>query len=382
VTELAKARREAEAANRAKDEFLAMLGHELRNPLAPILTALQLMRLRGVTGAERERTIIERQVRHVVSLVDDLLDVSRITRGKVRLKRERVDMADVVAKAIEMTGPAIEERRHALTVQVPRGLVVDGDQARLAQVLANLLTNAAKYTDEGGRITVAASEEGGSAVVSVTDTGIGITPDMLPRVFDLFAQERQDIDRSEGGLGLGLAIVRSLVQAHGGSVAAVSDGKGRGATFTVRLPIGAAAAEAVPARLPMAPQPGSRRVLVVDDNHDAAELLADLLRALGHTVQVASDGPSALETIPVFRPDVVLLDLGLPVMDGFELAERVRSDSRLAKVSLIAVTGYGQEVDRRRTREAGFASHLVKPVDLETLEALIRAPGDAGAAQA
>ncbi len=237
VTELTKARREAESANRAKDEFLAMLGHELRNPLAPIVTALQLMRLRNLPGAERERTIIERQVKHVVSLVDDLLDVSRITRGQVQLRREPVDIADIIAKAIEMTGPAIEERRHVLNVNVPRGLVVHGDAARLAQIMANLLTNAAKYTDPGGSITVTGRSADGDLEVAVADTGRGIAAETLPRVFDLFSQERQEIDRSEGGLGLGLAIVKSLVQAHGGSVRARSDGKGRGAQFVVRLPL-------------------------------------------------------------------------------------------------------------------------------------------------
>ena len=243
VTELTNARRDAEAANRAKDEFLAMLGHELRNPLAPILTALQLMRLRNESAAVRERTIIERQVNHMVSLVDDLLDVSRITRGKVQLKRERIDLADIVAKAIEMTSPAIESRRHLLTVDVPRGLVVDGDAARLAQVTANLLTNAAKYTDPGGQIAVSGSSENAQAVLSVADSGRGIAPDMLPRIFDLFAQERQEIDRSDGGLGLGLAIVKNLIRAHGGTVEAHSDGKNRGARFIIRIPLAARAAE-------------------------------------------------------------------------------------------------------------------------------------------
>ena len=301
VTELTNARRDAEAANRAKDEFLAMLGHELRNPLAPILTALQLMRLRNESAAERERTIIERQVNHMVSLVDDLLDVSRITRGKVQLKRERIDLADIVAKAIEMTSPAIESRRHILTVDVPRGLVVDGDAARLAQVTANLLTNAAKYTDPGGQIAVSGSSENAQAVLSVTDSGRGIAPDMLPRIFDLFAQERQEIDRSDGGLGLGLAIVKNLMRAHGGTVDAHSDGKSRGARFTIRIPLAARAAEepgtaiAAGAGSCFRRGPGLR-ILVVDDNPDAARLLSDSLQALGHRAIVAFDGPSALET--------------------------------------------------------------------------------------
>jgi signal transduction histidine kinase/DNA-binding response OmpR family regulator len=377
VTELTNAKREAEGASRAKDEFLAMLGHELRNPLAPILTALQLMRLRNVTGGQRERMIIERQVKHVVTLVDDLLDVSRITRGKVQLTREPVDLADIVIKAIEMTSPAVEERRHTLHVEVPRGVVVDGDAARLSQVVANLLTNAAKYTDVGGTIAVRGGVDESMARLQVVDTGRGIAPEMLSRIFELFSQERQEIDRSAGGLGLGLAIVRSLVEAHGGSVAATSEGKGRGAEFTIRLPLSsrAAASHGDPARASATRAEhvaAGRRVLVVDDNRDAAELLADSLRALGHTARVAVDGPSAVQAAGEFRPDVALLDLGLPVMDGFELAHRLKARPGLAHLQLVAITGYGQESDRQRTREAGFDAHLVKPVELERLESWLR----------
>ena len=279
---------------------MAMLGHELRNPLAPILTALQLMRLRNVSGAERERTIIERQVKHVVALVDDLLDVSRITRGKVQLRRQQVDLADIVAKAIEMTSPAIEDRRHTLNATVPRGLVLYGDPARLAQIVANLLTNAAKYTNPDGRITIDAAVEGPSAVLRVTDTGRGIAADTLPRIFDLFSQERQEIDRSDGGLGLGLAIVKNLVLAHGGSVDAHSEGKGRGACFTIRVPLATNTADGSPLQsgLPaFAPSPTTApglRILVVDDNPDAAQLLADWLGALGHDTRVALNGPGAV----------------------------------------------------------------------------------------
>jgi PAS domain S-box-containing protein len=374
-TELDEARVGAEAASRAKDEFLAMLGHELRNPLSPIMTALQLMRLRGVTGAEHERSVIERQVKHMVSLVDDLLDVSRIARGKVQLKRERLDLADAVAKAIEMTSPAIDARRHVLDVNVPRGLVVDGDPARLAQVIANLLTNAAKYTDAGGRITIRAAAEGPDVVLRVKDNGSGIDPDMLPKVFDLFSQERQTLDRSQGGLGLGLAIVRSLVQAHGGRVAVRSDGRGTGSEFAVTLPLAAHIEEkttgaASPPPVPVVPT--DMRILVVDDNADAAHLLSDSLRALGFTTDVALDGPAAIEAARAFVPDVVLLDLGLPVMDGFEVAARLKSDPELRQARLVAVTGYGQTADRRRTREVGFDAHMVKPVDLEGLESWLR----------
>ena len=375
VTELVRARRDAEQANRAKDEFLAMLGHELRNPLAPILTALQLMHLRGVTGAERERAIIERQVKHVVGLVDDLLDVSRITRGKVQLHLEPIEMSDVVAQAIEMTAPAIEERRHTLTVDVPAGLRLNADRARLAQVLANLLTNAAKYTEASGRIEIAAERRGDHIVTRVTDNGRGIPAEMLPRVFDLFVQERQDIERSQGGLGIGLAIVRSLVQAHGGIVAAHSAGSGRGTTVTVTLPSTAAASTAA-ALQPPAPVQQSRgqgaRILIVDDNVDAAHLLSKSLSTLGHVTAIAHDGPSAIATTQGFRPTVALLDLGLPVMDGFELGQRLRDDNSLGGLVMIAVTGYAQAVDRERTRTAGFDAHLVKPVDVMELDRLVR----------
>ncbi|MBS1816818.1 MAG: response regulator [Acidobacteria bacterium] len=373
VTALARARRDAEAANRAKDEFLAMLGHELRNPLAPILTALQLMELRGVAGADRERRIIERQVRHVVGLVDDLLDVSRITRGKVQLRTRPLSIADVVAKAIEMASPAIEERRHALHVDVDPRLEVEGDPARLAQVFANLLNNAAKYTDPQGTIRVWTSRAGDSVEVHVADNGRGISPEMLPRVFELFAQERQDLERSGGGLGIGLAIVRSLVQAHGGSVHVSSGGKGRGSTFTVTLPAGVGAALSTPTATigPAAPSSGYR-ILVVDDNEDAAVLLADSLRALGHTVAIAHDGPSALRVVSRFSPEVALLDLGLPVMDGFELGERLRHDPHLREMTMIAVTGYAQEPDRRRTAATGFDAHVAKPIDVHELDRLIR----------
>ncbi|MET0554899.1 MAG: ATP-binding protein, partial [Vicinamibacteria bacterium] len=304
VTQLARARRDAEVANRAKDEFLAMLGHELRNPLAPITTALQLLRLRGIEAGEKERLIIERQVRHLVTLVDDLLDVSRITQGKLELTRSRVELSEVVAKAIETASPLFEQNQHLLQVDVPtRGLPLDADAPRLAQALANLLTNAAKYTEPGGRITVAAAAQGGEVVLHVRDTGIGIEPEILPRIFDLFVQERQSLDRSRGGLGLGLAIVRSLVTLHGGSVAAESPGRGQGAVFTVRLPdAGGTAAAGLLSPGPASAAPAaatgrsSRRVLVVDDNEDGAHMLAETLRALGHQVACAYDGPSALTT--------------------------------------------------------------------------------------
>jgi len=373
VTELTIARRQAESANRAKDEFLAMLGHELRNPLAPILTALQLMRLRGISGADRERTVIERQVKHLMTLVDDLLDVSRIARGKVQLRRELVDFADVAARAVEMTSPAIDDRRHVLTVDVPRGYVVDADPGRLAQVLVNLLTNAAKYTDAGGHIRMVAQRHDDYLHVTVADDGRGIDPETLPRVFELFSQERQELDRSQGGLGLGLAIVKSLSEAHGGRVRAHSDGKGRGAQFTVEIPLAGGPDERAPATA--TEQPGSGRaqrglrILIIDDNADAAEMLAESLRFLGHSTQVALDGPRGLELAAHFHPEVALVDLGLPVMDGFEVARALRASRHTADIPLVAVTGYGQDGDRLRTREAGFQEHLVKPIDVGQLAA-------------
>jgi signal transduction histidine kinase len=366
----------AEEASRAKDEFLAMLGHELRNPLSPILTALELARMRENSGLAKERTIIERQVQHLVRLVDDLLDVSRITRGKIELKRRPVRLADVVAHAIEMTSPLLEERRHRLRVTVPRrGLIVDGDEHRLAQVVSNLLTNAAKYTDPGGRIEITGGREGEEAVLRVRDSGIGINPELVPHVFDLFVQSKRAIDRAQGGLGLGLTIVRSLVELHGGAVSAASEGTSRGSTFTVRLPLSAVAdarAEAAAER-PGAEGEGPRtkRILVVDDNRDAAELMAEALAASGHETRVAFDGPEALEVAAAFAPEVALLDIGLPVMDGYELARRLREHSGGDRLRLVAVTGYGQSKDRERSRAAGFDEHLVKPVDLDHLEKVI-----------
>jgi signal transduction histidine kinase len=385
VTALAAARRDAEAANGAKDEFLAMLGHELRNPLAPIVTALQLLRLRGIQGGERERAVIERQVRHLVSLVDDLLDVSRITRGKIRLKLEPVELHDVLLKAIELASPMLEQHQHELTVDVPKqGLTMLGDAARLAQVISNLLTNAAKYTSPGGRIRIDAAADGDDVVVRVIDTGIGIDPAMLPRIFDLFTQERQAIDRAEGGLGLGLAIVRSLVALHGGSVTAKSDGRGRGSEFAIRLPrmVTAPAAATVDADSPPpADRAVARRVLIVDDNEDAAAMLAEILGGAGHVTATAYDGPSALRMAEKFRPEVALLDLGLPVMDGFELARQFRANATMRDMRLIAVTGYGQEHDRRRSAEAGFDAHLVKPVTVEQVTRLVSAsPSDSNLA--
>ncbi|MDC0743156.1 ATP-binding response regulator [Polyangium mundeleinium] len=368
----AKAR--AEAASRAKDEFLAMLGHELRNPLSPILTALELMRLRNGSTLERERAVIERQVQHLVRLVDDLLDVSRIARGKIELRRRPLELTEVVAKALEQSSPLIEQRGHTLRVAVPaEGLVIDGDEMRLAQVVGNLLTNAAKYTDKGGHVEVSASHEEGWATLRVRDSGIGIPPDLLPRIFDLFVQGGRAIDRSEGGLGLGLAIVKNLTEAHGGHIEARSAGRGLGSEFIVRLPLTTSKMSAPPRtwerRVDAAPA-WRCRVLVVDDNQDAAVLLAEALRAAGYETRVAFDGPSGLDLGRQWQPEVAVLDIGLPVMDGYELAGRLRELSP-APQRLLALSGYAQPGDRDRARAAGFSAHLVKPVEMDTLYAAL-----------
>jgi signal transduction histidine kinase/ActR/RegA family two-component response regulator len=372
------ARADAETAHRRKDEFLALLGHELRNPLAPILTALELMKMRERDGASaRERTVIERQVQHLVHLVDDLLDVSRITRGKIELKKVPVEIGQIVTQGVELASPLLEERSQVLSVSVlSRGLLVDADELRLAQAVANLLTNAAKYTEPCGKIGVSAHRETGRIVVRVTDTGSGIAPEILPHIFDMFVQGKRTIDRTEGGLGLGLTIVRSIVELHGGTVSAYSDGLGKGATIEVSLPALSQQILELSVRSNLMDVGAvtnklAKRVLVVDDNSDAAEMLADILRELGHTTSVAHDGPTALAAALAFKPQVALLDIGLPVMDGYELARRLLEQPEMKKLSLFAVTGYGQESDRERSREAGFQEHLVKPIDLAQLVQLI-----------
>jgi PAS domain S-box-containing protein len=367
---------EAHQANRRKDEFLAMLGHELRNPLAPILTALELMQLRGAGGA-RERKIIERQVKHLVHLVDDLLDVSRITRGKVELKKEPIELSEVLAKAIEMASPLYEQCSHHLSVDVPReGLLAEADPVRLAQVLANLLTNAAKYTKPGGQVVVTARREHGEIVVSVKDNGAGISSEMLSKVFELFVQGERTLDRSQGGLGIGLTVARSLVELHGGTISARSPGLGLGSEFQVCLPALAKPVvhEEAPGgmrQLTSRPPRSGIRVLLVDDNKDAVDVLAELLQTYGHEVAVAYDGPQALSIAPAFRPDAALLDIGLPVIDGYELAKRLREVEAGHPCRLVAVTGYGQDTDKAKSREAGFDVHLVKPVELAVVLPLL-----------
>jgi len=369
--------RESEIAHRTKDEFLAMLGHELRNPLAPIVTALHLMELRDGERNVRERSIIERQVTHLVHLVDDLLDVSRITSGKIELKREPIELADVVAKAIEMVSPLLEQRRMVLTISVPReGLTVDGDMTRLAQVVSNLLANAAKYTEPDGQLTVIARRVAENVELRVRDTGIGIAPEMLPKVFDLFAQEAQALSRSKGGLGLGLAIVRSLMTLHGGAVSAHSAGLGQGSEFMITLPA-STWQELPPVSVPTShptPTDGTAglQILLVDDNEDAAQMLAEMLQSWGHTVRVAYDGPAALRIVANFTPQVAILDIGLPVMDGYELAQLLAQHRELRRTHLVALTGYGQETDRQRSKVAGFNAHMVKPINTSDLRTMLK----------
>jgi signal transduction histidine kinase/CheY-like chemotaxis protein len=379
--DLERARAETQRANRAKDEFLAMLGHELRNPLAPMLTALQLMRLRG--GDSREQQVLERQVAHLTRLVDDLLDTSRITGGKIVLRKRVVELAPVVARALELASPLLEQRHQRLEMQVSTAdLTIEADPDRLAQVIANLLTNAAKYSEAGRRILLVAEREGERVRLRVRDEGVGIAPDMLESIFHLFVQQPQSLDRQQGGLGLGLAIARSLVKMHGGTLVAKSDGLGRGSEFIMELPARSAVATAPEAPDGMgcagrAPAPllapsESGRILLVDDNEDALMTLKYGLEELGHLVAVARDGPAALERAGIFHPRIALLDLGLPVMDGYELAERLRALPGLDAVHLVAVTGYGQDTDRARTIAAGFERHLVKPVALEDIDRVVR----------
>ena len=374
VTELVRARRDAELANRTKDDFLAMVGHELRNPLSPILIALELMRLKGLGGVAREHAAIERQAHHLVRLVDDLLDVARIAQGKIALRPERVELSNLLAQALETVSGLLEERQQSLELDVPaQGLAIDADPVRFVQVLVNLLTNAAKYSNPGGRIQVRASAAKGRVVIKVRDTGIGIGADMLPHLFDKFVQAPQSLDRSRGGLGLGLAIARSLVQLHGGEIAAHSAGVGAGSEFTIRLPLAAEMASA-PA---LGAAPGHlaavtpRRVLLVDDNQDVLQGLRALLEVGGHEVQAVGDPASALRASASFVPDLAILDIGLPGMDGYELATELRRRPGFGNTRLVALSGYGQPADQARAQAAGFAAHLVKPITPAQLYSLL-----------
>jgi signal transduction histidine kinase len=376
-----KAQQALRDADRRKDEFLAMLAHELRNPLAPIRNALEMLKLVEASPELQRQTreMMERQVQLMVRLVDDLLDVSRITRGKIELRKEAIELAAVVARAVETARPLIETRNHELTTDIaPGSLLIQGDLVRLGQVVANLLNNAAKYMEPGGRIWLKGGREGDQIVLHVRDAGIGIAPEMLPQVFDLFTQADHPPSLSQGGLGIGLTLVRRLVEMHGGKVEAHSEGLGKGSEFVVSLP----ALPAVPASSAKrkndaagGPAP-ARRVLVVDDNVDSADSLAELLRVWGHEVQAVYNGSQALAAAPAFRPELALLDIDMPDMSGYELARQLRTRDGLDGTAYVALTGYGQEEDRRRSTAAGFRAHLVKPVDPEGLRQLLATLND------
>jgi signal transduction histidine kinase/ActR/RegA family two-component response regulator len=404
-------------ANRRKDEFIGLLSHELRNPIAPILTSLDVMDVRGDPGSRREREIIRRQARHLAALVEDLLDVSRVASGKISLQKQPMECAAVASIALEMACPLIQERHHTLEIAIPKtGLLVEADPVRLPQVFANLLRNAAQYTPPGGRIVFTAERQGLDVVVCVADNGAGIDHDALGGLFAPFTQGRRNLDRSEGGLGLGLTLVRSLTQLHGGSAAAFSDGPGKGSRFVLRLPVlrnGAprpqrngvsrtqgngvsrsegngngtthAPGNGSPAKsssgaptmtAPLSGAHGSRRVLVVDDNRDAAFALAELLSHLGFDVRTAHDGPTAIELTRIFEPRTAFVDIGLPEMDGYTLATRLRRLERGDSMCLVAVSGYGQATDRAKGILAGFDAHVVKPLSLDTLRALLHRATD------
>jgi PAS domain S-box-containing protein len=374
---LQQSEEELRLADRRKDEFMALLAHELRNPLAPIRYALAANRKSGRTPEQLRQAeeIIERQVTHMSRLLDDLLDVSRITRGTLGLKKTRTELTSIIGAAIETARPMLEAKHHKLVLDLPTQPVqLEADVVRLAQVFSNLLINAAKYTDPGGQIQLRAHQEPGTVVVSVIDNGIGISAELLPRVYTMFFQSRQALGRAEGGLGVGLSLVRGLVVLHGGSVQARSEGIGRGSEFTVRLPTGAPQPEWLDVELDaesLAADAGLK-ILVVDDNRDAADTCAMLLEASGHHVQTAYTGRQALELARTFRPHALLLDIGLPDIDGYKLAGQVRATPWGRSAILVAVTGWGQEQDRLRAVAAGFDQHLVKPISAETLESLLQ----------
>jgi PAS domain S-box-containing protein len=364
-------------ADRKKDEFLALLAHELRNPLAPMRNAVEFLRLQGPSdpALEEAREMIERQIAHMVRLVDDLLDVSRITRGKVELHMERLDLARIIQTAIETSRPLVEASKQELFVDLPdKPITIDGDLTRLAQVISNLLNNSAKYTSEGGRIWLTVRPQGEHAEIRVRDNGMGIPVKMLPQVFEMFTQVDRTLRRSHGGLGIGLTVVRRLVEMHGGTVVARSEGLDKGSEFIVRLPLAkeSPSQSGQPADSdPVKQTLSARRILVVDDNSDSAQSLAMVLRVTGNEVRLAQDGPSALQVAKEFRPELVLLDIGLPGMDGYEVARRMRQMPEMKGSVLVAQTGWGQEEDRRRSRDAGFHDHLVKPLDPAALQSLL-----------
>jgi PAS domain S-box-containing protein len=380
ITERRQAEEALREADRRKDHFLATLSHELRNPLAPIRNSLEIMKeAEGDADAvRRARATIERQLEQLVRLVDDLLDLSRITRDKLELRKQRFELAPVVEQAVSSFRPLAERREQGLEVALPaEPILLDADPVRLAQVLVNLLNNASKYSERGGTIRLAAERRGEEAVISVEDDGIGIPPEKLETIFEMFSQVEETLERSRGGLGIGLTLVKRLVELHGGAITAHSPGLGRGSRFVVRLPVasgrpeGAAPETAASESAAAAP---SRRVLVVDDNRDSADSLAAWLELNGHRARIAYDGVEAVEAAESFRPDVVLLDIGLPRMNGFDACRRIRERPWGAGVVMVALTGWGQEQDRLRSREAGFDSHMVKPPDHRALLELLASP--------
>jgi len=375
ITDRKKAEDEAIEENQRKDEFLAMLSHELRNPLAAISVATQAIQTPGQTSQDVQQAanIIERQLAGLEHMVNDLLDVSRITRGKIQIRRERVTLNKVVEDAIETTRSLMQSRRHQLQASLPQEPIwIDGDATRLEQIVSNLLANAAKYTDVGGQIWLTIDREGNEAIIRVKDTGTGIMQEMLPRIFELFTQADRSLDRSQGGLGIGLTLTRRLVEMHGGKIEAFSEGVSQGSEFVVRLPVVAeiVVQEAVEMATEKIRQPLPLRLLLVEDNQDTAVTLAALLTRCGHRVDIAHSGPESLELATKSKPDLILLDIGLPGMDGFQVAERLKHQEGTSRIPLVAMTGYGSEEDKKRCEELGFLRHMVKPIKLQELQAM------------
>ena len=378
--QVSKRTAELEDEHRRKDEFLAMLGHELRNPMSAIKSALELQRAPQATAAMLERAggVLHRQVRHLTRLVDELLDLSRISTGKISLRLEVLDVSRIIRDALELADPLLQEKRHRLVVeQAAEALQVNGDLHRLIQVIGNLLNNAAKYTQQNGTIHLATRRIGNDVQISVRDNGMGILPALLPRVFDIFTQSERALARSEGGLGVGLAVVHRLVQQHGGTVAVSSEGPGMGSEFRILLPLSQTDAAMVPMS-PASVVPGRRKILVVDDNEDAATMVAELLRALGNDVVIAFAGKEAIAVVERENPSVVVLDIGLPDMDGYMVARALRANAALPGLTLIALTGYGQPEDIRKSHDAGFDHHLIKPLDLDSLLGILAGIADSG----
>ncbi|OAI39999.1 hypothetical protein AYO40_00900 [Planctomycetaceae bacterium SCGC AG-212-D15] len=374
ITERKQAEETLRDADRRKSQFLAMLSHELRNPLAPLRNGLQIVRLVKDDEAvvSQAHAMMDRQLGHLVRLIDDLLDLSRINSGKIELRRGRTDIALVVRDAVETSRPLIDARRHDLKVILPNAPVwVDADRTRLAQVFSNLLNNSAKYTDVGGHICLSVERQGSDVVVTVKDDGVGIAPDLVPRIFEMFTQADQPMERSAGGLGIGLSLVRALVELHGGRVEVYSDGPGHGAEFRVRLPVMIGAVADRVENGDVTSSHSRQRILVVDDNRDSAISLALVLKIMGHETQTAFDGQEAVEMAEEFRPSVLLLDIGLPRLDGYAVCRRIREQPWADGVVIIALSGWGQDEDKRRSKDAGFNFHMVKPVDTCDLEKLL-----------